>query len=108
MGSLMAVWSEERLDRFSWGVAAGLLASAFGFIAFGMIWSAWVDENFSYFYRVAFLGSDMYRDRIITISVLFCVPVFRYAWKRDMLRFARGIMLVLVASVPLIIWLQSL
>jgi len=100
--------NEEKLDRFIWGLFAGLLATIFGFLAFGLFWSVWADESFSYFYRVAFLSSDLYRDRIITISVLFCVPVFRIAWKRDMLHFARGVMLVLVVSVPVVIWLQSI
>ena len=103
----MAALKRGRVDRFGYGVVAGLAATGLGFLAFGCFWAAWVGESFDYFYRVAFLGSDLYRDRIITVSVLFCVPLFRWAWKRDKLHFARGVMLVLISSVPLVIWLQS-
>ena len=53
------------------------------------------------------MGGALYKDSILTISVLFNVGVFWLALRKDWDRFARGVLGVIFITVPLIIWLQS-
>ena len=103
MGSV----STHRLDHSGFGFAAGLLGTGIGFIAMTVWWSWANGTSFDYFIQDVFMGSALYKDSILTISVLFNVGVFWLALRKDWDRFARGILGVIFITVPLIIWLQS-
>ena len=103
MGSV----STHRLDHPGCGFAAGLLGTGIGFVAMTVWWSWANGTSFDYFIQDVFIGSPLYKDSILTTSVLFNVGVFWLALRKDWDHFARGVLGVIFITVPMIIWLQS-
>ena len=99
--------SANRLDHTGFGFVAGLLGTGIGFAAMTVWWSWANGTSFDYFIQDVFMGSALYKDSILTISVLFNVGVFWMALRADWDRFARGVLGVIFITVPLIIWLQA-
>jgi hypothetical protein len=60
-----------------------------------------------YFVQDVFLDSALYKDSILTISVLFNVGLFWICLRFDLEKLAKGILAVIFVSVPLIIWHQT-
>jgi len=96
----------HRLNKSSFGFVAGLLGTCLGFAVMTAWWSWANGTSFRYFVHEVFLGSSLYKDSILTISALFNVGLFWMALRGDWDRFARGILMVIFITVPLIIWLQ--
>jgi hypothetical protein len=103
----MGLVNARRFDHPGLGFAAGLLGTGIGFAAMTVWWSWANGTSFDYFIQQVFIGSALYKDSILTISVLFNVGVFWIALQHNWNRFARGILGVIFVTVPLIIWLQS-
>ena len=99
--------SANRLDHTGFGFVTGLLGTGIGFAAMTVWWSWANGTSFDYFIQDVFMGSALYKDSILTISVLFNVGVFWIALRADWDRFARGVLGVIFITVPLIIWLQA-
>lgn len=103
MGSV----SSHRFDRFGVGFLAGILGTLLGFVVM-MLWWSWANgTTTTYFVEDVFIGSALYKDSILTISVLFNVGVFWMALQKNWERFARGILGIIFIAVPLIIWYQA-
>lgn len=99
--------SPARLNRLGWGLLAGVLGTGIGFLLLAGWWAAANGQTFSYFVQEIFIGSDLYKDSILTVSVLFNVGVFYWSLQKDMYRFARGLMTTMIVSVMVIIYLQA-
>lgn len=99
--------SEARLNHFALGILAGLVGTGTGFLLLAAWWCTANHQDFSYFVQNVFIASSLYKDSILTVSVLFNVGVFYLALQKDMYRFTRGLMLTMILSVLLIIWIQA-
>lgn len=95
------------MNHFAAGFLAGLLGTVAGFGIMAVWWSWANGTSMEYFVSDVFIRSALYKDSILTISVLFNVGVFWLALQRNWDRFARGILGVIFLSVPLIIWFQA-
>lgn len=93
-------------DHLLAGVLGGVLAALLGYVLFGTAWGCLQGESLAYFHREVFMGSPLYKDRILSLCVLSVVPFFHLAfkWKKD--QFARGTLLVMILIVLFIVWLQ--
>jgi hypothetical protein len=70
-------------------------------------WSQANGTSMEYFVQDVFLDSALYKDSILTISVLFNVGLFWICLRFDLEKLAKGILAVIFVSVPLIIWHQT-
>lgn len=93
-------------DRMGIGALAALLAGVVGYVVLGTLWGWSQGESLGYFHQEVFLGSPLFKDRILSLCTLAMVPVFHTAYRRKMDRFARGSMLVMVLLVLFIVTLQ--
>lgn len=96
----------ETLDTFPVGVAVGAASALMGYLILGILWGAVQGESLRFFHEEMFLGSPLFKDRILSVCTLCIVPAFHLAYKRRMDRFARGTLLVMIAIVMAIVWLQ--
>ena len=103
----MGTVTSKSLDTFGVGFIAGLVGTLVGFGIMAVWWSWANGTSMSYFVSDVFIGSALYKDSILTISVLFNVGIFWIALNRQWERFSRGILGVIFLSVPLIIWFQA-
>lgn len=103
MGSV----NSRRFNRFGVGFLAGIIGTIAGFVVM-MLWWSWANgTTVTYFVEDVFIRSALYKDSILTISVLFNVGVFWIALQKNWEQFARGILGVIFIAVPLIIWYQA-
>ena len=98
----------KRLDTVGAGLAAGLLTTLAGFLGFGLVWGLMNEQSLQYFVVEVFYRSPLYRDSIMTVSVLTNAVGFWWALRTDRERFARGVVAVVLLAVPVIVWLQTL
>tara|TARA_B100000768_G_C11278251_1_gene377071 strand:- start:615 stop:926 length:312 start_codon:yes stop_codon:yes gene_type:complete len=97
----------KKFDHTIWGVAVGLFGTLIGFLVLASWWSSANGTSLAYFYETVFQSSQLYKDSILTVSVLFNVGLFWLALRAGFERLARGIMVIILLSVPAIIWIQS-
>ena len=98
----------KRFDTVGSGVAAALLSTLAGFLLLGTVWGLWNGFSLQYFVVEVFVRSPLYRDSILTVSVLTNAVGFWWALRTDRERFARGVVAVVLLAVPVIVWLQTL
>ena len=96
----------DRGDTFGIGAAAGLLSAGIGYLLLGLLWGVAQGESLGYFHREVFLGSPLFKDRILSVCTLAIVPAFHLAYGRKWDRFAKGTLFVMIALVMAIVWLQ--
>ena len=96
----------EKFDTIGGGIATGLLGTLAGFLILGATWSYSNSVELSYFIENIASKSLLYRDSLLTISTLFNVGIFYVGIKVEWWRFCRGILMVIMTSVPLIIYFQ--
>ncbi len=96
----------EDLDHMGAGILGALISAALGYVLLGISWGWLQDESFAYFHREVFMNSPLFKDRIISLCVLAIVPSFHIAYRKEMDRFARGTMLVMIIMVLSIVMLQ--
>jgi hypothetical protein len=89
-------------------VAAALVSTLVGFLLLGVAWGLWNGYSLQYFVVEVFVRSPLYRDSILTVSVLTNAAGFWWALRTDRERFARGVVAVVLLAVPVIVWLQTL
>lgn len=94
-------------DHLVAGMAGALASAALGYLLLGTAWGWMQGESLAYFHRVVFLGSPLYKDRILSLCVLSIVPAFHLAYRRGRDQFARGTLLVMIAMVLVIVTLQA-
>ena len=95
-----------RLNKIHFGVLAGLVGIIIGFFALGWTWSFTNGDSITYFINNIARKSLLYRDSILTVCTLFNIGIFYLALRKDMWEFCRGLMLIIMLSVPAIIWCQ--
>jgi len=98
----------KRFDTVGAGLAAGLLTTVAGFLGFGLVWGLMNEQSLQYFVVEVFYRSPLYRDSILTVSILTNAVGFWWALRTDRERFARGVVAVVLLAVPVIVWLQTL
>ena len=96
----------DKLDTFPAGAAVGVASALLGYLVLGTLWGAIQGESLRFFHEEMFLRSPLFKDRILSVCTLCIVPAFHLAYKRRMDRFARGTLLVMIAIVMAIVWLQ--
>lgn len=96
----------ERMDNLVMGAVFGLLSALLGYFLLGLTWGWLQEESLAYFHREVFMGSPLYKDRILSLCTLCIVPAFHLAYRRRMDQFARGTMLVMIGMVIGIVYLQ--
>lgn len=96
----------KKLDHARYGLIAGGFGTIMGFAIMTAWWSWANGTTFNYFVQEVFIASSLYKDSILTVSVLFNVGLFWLSLRWEMERFAKGLLAVIFVSVPLIIWLQ--
>ncbi len=96
----------NKLNTSYLGFIAGLLGIVMGFFLLGFAWSVSNGDSISYFINNIAVKSLLYRDSILTACTLLNVGIFYLALRKEMWEFCRGIMLVILLSVPMIIWFQ--
>ena len=97
---------KRTLDTILGGFAIGVLGTAIGFLLLGAFWSYSNGVELSYFIENIASKTILYRDSILTISTLFNVGLFYIGIRAEWWRFCRGILMVIMISVPLIIYFQ--
>ena len=96
-----------KFDTLPVGLAAGVVGTALGGLLLGQWW-AWTNgTTFHDFYKTVVLGSQIYRDSILTASTLFNVLLFWLANRMDWERMAQGLLAVILTTVPVIVYLQA-
>lgn len=94
------------LNTIVGGILSGLLGTLFGFLILATYWSYSNSVELSYFIENIAVKSLLYRDSILTVSTLFNVGIFYIAIRAELWKFCQGILMVIMACVPLIIWFQ--
>ena len=97
---------KKLLNTIVGGILSGLIGTLFGFLILGAYWSYSNSVELSYFIENIATKSLLYRDSILTVSTLFNVGIFYLAIRVEWWKFCRGILMVIMACVPIIIWFQ--
>jgi hypothetical protein len=95
-----------RFDNILAGVITGILGAFIGFILLGIFWSISNGTSFSHFINNIASKTLLYRDSILTVSTLFNIGIFYLGLRLEMWKFCRGLMMVIIAAVPVIIIFQ--
>ena len=98
--------SLQRYDTLAFGLLGGLFSAITGYLLLALGWSWAQGESLAYFHQEVFLGSPLYKDRILSLCTLSVVPLFHLSYRRKMDRFARGTMLLMVMMVLAIVVIQ--
>lgn len=75
------------------------------FFGFAMYWANANNSTVQYYINELFFGMHLFQDQILTLSVLFDVILFAIFYQLKHYRLCRGILLVVIVSVPVIIYL---
>jgi len=94
-----------KFDRFGVGILIGVLGAVAGFYLFGLIWSYQNNTSVAYFVNEIFLGTSFFQDKIVTMSMLFDAILFALFLKWRLYNICKGIIAVLLLSVPVVIYL---
>jgi hypothetical protein len=97
----------NKIDHPVVGLITGILGTAVGFAIMTIWWSTANGTRMEYFVQDVFLESNLYKDSILTISVLFNVGLFWLSLRFNLEKLAKGILAVIFVSVPLIIYFQA-
>ena len=101
----MATVKKGKLDTFAFGVAAGILGAAVGFVVFGFLIAQINGQTFARFFETLVQGSDIFHDKLVTVSILFYVILFFFMIRQDYYNFCKGLLAVVIVSVPVAIYL---
>ena len=96
----------NKLDTVFAGIASALLGLVVGYVILGSVWGIQNGRGLSDFTDIFINDSILYRDSILTVCTLFNIGAFYFALRKEMWKFCRGMMLVIMLSVPVIVWLQ--
>ena len=95
---------KEKLDTIVGGLISGIIGGFLGLLIFGVYWS--LSSGYSLMDFANLSTYAMVTDNFITISTLANILIFFIGIKLDMMKFCKGIMMIIMVSVPLVIWLQ--
>ena len=94
----------KRYDNSWLGAFIGLIGALVGFFIFAFGWGLANDKDVSYFVNQIFFGSELYKDKIITGSILFDVLLFFLFLRWNLNNLAKGVLGVVIVSLPVIIY----
>ena len=97
---------KSKLDSILAGVVTGILGAILGFILLGVFWSISNSTSFTHFINNIATKTLLYRDSILTVSTLFNIGIFYLGLRLEMWKFCRGLMMVIIAAVPIIFVFQ--
>ena len=96
-----------QIDRVWMGAIVGLIGTALGGILFGSWW-AWMNgTSLQFFLDTIAFKSQLYRDSILTASALLNVVLFWIALRFNWEKLAKGILMILLLTVPFIVYFQA-
>lgn len=95
-----------RLDSIITGFLVGIIGNILGLLVLGVFWAVSNGTTVEYFITEIAIKSELYKDSILSVSTLFNVGIFYLALRKELWNFCRGILGVILISVPLIIWFQ--
>ncbi|MFM1932109.1 MAG: hypothetical protein RL226_1412 [Bacteroidota bacterium] len=95
---------KDAIDKFWFGIVFGILNSFLGFFLFAYIWSLVYNEHIKTFIYDAFLNTDLFKDKIITVSVIFNVFVFYFFMRWEYYRLCKGLLTVIILAIPFIVY----
>ncbi len=101
----MATVKKGKLDTFAYGLAAGILGAALGFVVFGFLIAQLNGQTFSRFFQTLVQGSDIFHDKLVTVGILFDVILFFVMIRQEYYNFCKGLLAVVIVSVPIAIYL---
>ena len=91
-----------------WGVGLGLVGAVMGLVLTAVWWQWNTDDSMGFFIREVFWHGGLYQDSIVTVSVLMDVVLFYGLLHFNREAMARGVMAVILAAVPEVIYLQMI
>ncbi len=94
--------TKNKLDNIWFGMAIGLVGAVVGFVLFGYGFAIINNTTFKYFFNEVFLSVNDFQSRIITFSMLIDVVLFFVFIRKNWLQFSKGLMAILVLSVPVV------
>lgn len=97
--------TKKKWDNIWIGMAIGLVGFIIGFLIFGIGFSLWSGATLSQYINNVFLGLYDFESRIVTVAVLFDVALFYLFLRKQMLELSKGILAIMVLSVPVVAWL---
>ena len=100
----MEIVMGRKFDHFGLGALVGLTGSIVGYVLFAWIWAMVNNSSIIYFTEEIFIKSDLFRDKIITVAILFNVLLFALFLQLKYYRLCRGILLIILLSIPAVIY----
>lgn len=94
----------ERLDTFLGGFITGMVGNVLGFFVIAVIWAIVNSMSVQFFIDEIFLGTDLFKDKILTVSALLNVVVFYFANRAEYFKMVRGLIAAVLIMVPFIIY----
>lgn len=101
----MAPVKKGKLDTFAYGLIAGILGAGIGFVVFGFLIAQINGQTFSRFIETLVQGTDIFHDKLVTVSILFDVILFFVMIRKEYYNFCKGLLAVVIVSVPIAIYL---
>lgn len=94
----------KRFDHFMAGFVAGLLGTVLGFFILAIVWARVNKMSVAYFIDEIFIKSDLFKDKILTVSVLLNVVTFYFSNRAGYYRMSKGLLAAVLLVVPFIIY----
>ena len=88
------------------GIGLGLVGAGIGLLGLAVWWRIQTGDSMGFFLKEVFWNGGLYQDSIVTVSVLVDVLLFFGLIRVKREAVARGVLAVVLASVPLVIYLQ--
>lgn len=101
----MGIAMKQRFDKFIYGVLAALIGAALGFVLFGLFIAEFNGVSFERFIETLVNGTDYFHDKLVTVSILFDVILFFVMLRKEYYNFCKGILAVVILSVPVAVYL---
>ncbi len=95
---------KERFDKVYIGLIVGIMGIFAGFFLLAIVWSIANKMSVGYFIDEIFIASPLFKDKIITVSVLFNVLLFFISNRLKYDRLSKGILASVLLAVPFIIY----
>lgn len=89
------------------GIGLGLIGALAGLLLLTAWWHVQTGDSMAFFLKDVFWNGGLYQDSIVSVSVLADVVLFYGLMRMKKERLARGVMVVVLAAVPVVIWLQA-
>ncbi len=97
-----------RFDRLAWGLATGLVAPVFGFLAYGLLYVKGIHpgHDLEWFVNDLFLGTPEFRSKVLSLALIANVPLFFWYDRKGWMKAMRGVLvsMFLHGIVIVVLW----